>query len=67
MSKLSIFIDESGDFGDYDYHSPYYIISMVYHDQMDAGALSHSELEFFGSPRDLKKSYLKPLIKKEWV
>lgn len=33
MSVLSIFIDESGDFGDYDYHSPYYIISMVYHDQ----------------------------------
>lgn len=33
MSELSIFIDESGDFGDYDYHSPYYIISMVYHDQ----------------------------------
>lgn len=33
MSELSIFIDESGDFGEYDYHSPYYIISMVYHDQ----------------------------------
>lgn len=33
MSELSIFIDESGDFGDYDYHSPYYIISMVFHDQ----------------------------------
>lgn len=33
MNELSIFIDESGDFGDYDYHSPYYIISMVYHDQ----------------------------------
>ena len=28
MSELSIFIDESGDFGPYEYHSPYYIISM---------------------------------------
>lgn len=33
MKELSIFIDESGDFGEYDYHAPYYIISMVMHDQ----------------------------------
>ena len=33
MKELSIFIDESGDFGEYDFRSPYYIISMVLHDQ----------------------------------
>ena len=33
MNELSIFIDESGDFGKYDYRSPYYIISMVIHNQ----------------------------------
>ena len=33
MKELSIFVDESGDWGEYDYHSPYYIISMVLHDQ----------------------------------
>ncbi|MCD8015564.1 MAG: DUF3800 domain-containing protein [Lachnospiraceae bacterium] len=33
MKELSVFIDESGDFGEYDYHSPYYIITMVFHDQ----------------------------------
>lgn len=33
MKELSIFIDESGDFGKYDSISPYYIISMVFHDQ----------------------------------
>ena len=33
MKELSIFIDESGDFGDYQSHSPYYIISLVFHDQ----------------------------------
>lgn len=33
MRKLSIFVDESGDFGKYDYHSPYYIISLVLHEQ----------------------------------
>lgn len=33
MKELSIFVDESGDFGEYNYHAPYYIISMVLHDQ----------------------------------
>lgn len=33
MNELSIFIDESGDFGAYNCHSPYYIITMVFHKQ----------------------------------
>lgn len=33
MKELSIFIDESGDFGGYASHSPFYIITMVFHDQ----------------------------------
>ncbi|MCR4911244.1 MAG: DUF3800 domain-containing protein [Bacilli bacterium] len=33
MKELSIFIDESGNFGTYDYHSPLYIFSLVFHDQ----------------------------------
>lgn len=33
MKELSIFVDESGDFGEYDYHAPFYIISLVLHDQ----------------------------------
>lgn len=33
MKELSIFIDESGDFGKYDYHCPFYIITMVFHVQ----------------------------------
>ena len=32
---LSCFIDESGDFGPYDYHSPFYYVTMVLHDQDD--------------------------------
>ena len=35
MSELSIFLDESGDVGEYRHHSPYYIITMVFHDQDD--------------------------------
>lgn len=30
---LSIFIDESGDFGTYESHSPFYLVSMIFHDQ----------------------------------
>ncbi len=30
---LSVFIDESGDFGPFEYHAPYYIVSMVLHEQ----------------------------------
>lgn len=30
---LSVFIDESGDFGPYEHHAPYYIVSMILHEQ----------------------------------
>lgn len=33
MSELSVFIDESGDFGPYERHAPYYIITLVFHNQ----------------------------------
>lgn len=33
MKELSIFVDESGDWGEYRHHSPYYIITFVFHDQ----------------------------------
>ena len=131
LRELSVFIDESGDFGDYCFHSPYYIIAMIFHKRstdiqrqinyldnelsylglnnlcihtgpiirkeeiyrnMDlierrrifnkmmafitmqlvklkigSSLFSKSEINFFGSPRDLKQNYLKPLKKKEWV
>ena len=36
MGVLSIFIDESGDVGAYQKHSPYYIFTMVFHDQKES-------------------------------
>lgn len=30
---LSVFIDESGDFGSYESHAPYYLVAMVLHNQ----------------------------------
>ena len=47
MKELSIFIDESGDFGAYDFHSPFYIITMIFHDQSSpiTSELQHLEEE----------------------
>ena len=33
MKELSIFVDESGDFGEFDSRAPFYILSLVFHDQ----------------------------------
>ena len=33
MKELSTFIDESGDFGNFEPHCRYYIVSFVFHDQ----------------------------------
>lgn len=45
--ELSVFVDESGDFGEYDYHAPYYIISLVFHNQSNdiQSDLAHFEDE----------------------
>ncbi|MGN0730914.1 MAG: DUF3800 domain-containing protein [Treponema sp.] len=52
MKELSIFIDESGDFGEFAHHSPYYIITMVFHNQdsdiTDAVTHLNSELSYLG-------------------
>ena len=34
--QLSVFIDESGDFGTYQLHSPYYLVAMLFHDQQQS-------------------------------
>ena len=33
MKELSIFVDESGDFGAFEEHCPVYLVAMVFHDQ----------------------------------
>lgn len=33
MRELSIFVDESGDFGPYSFYSPYYLFALVLHEQ----------------------------------
>ena len=67
MRELSIFIDESGDFGEYDYHSPYYIIAMVMHDHSydiakDLLTLER-ELDYIGYPKHCV--HAGPIIRQE--
>jgi len=54
MKELSIFVDESGDFGEFDSRTPFYILSLVLHDQKvdikDDLTLLESEMRNIGWP-----------------
>lgn len=70
MCNLSIFVDESGDFGKYASHSPYYIVTMVFHDQskdisQDVQNLN-SAIQSLGYSSDFV-IHTAPLIRKEEV
>lgn len=68
MKELSIFVDESGDFGAYDPKAPFYIISLVFHDQsIDIGndlIKLESEMRNIGWPRHC--IHAGPLIRAEY-
>ena len=67
VRTLSVFIDESGDFGPYEAHSPSYIVSLVYHDQ--SIDISDNLADFSTHLRNLKYDYPEihtgPLIRRE--
>ena len=68
MKELSIFVDESGDLGNYEKHAPYYIITMVLHDQnFDISSeikKLDSSLEYLGYA-DGQAIHTEPLIRRE--
>ena len=67
MRELSVFIDESGDFGEYEHHSPFYIVTLVFHDQSVSIAenISHldSKIQNYGMPD--YTIHTGPLIRRE--
>ena len=65
--ELSIFIDESGDFGEYDPRSPFYIISMVTHDQRNYISGQIRNLDRVLLETELKRDFVHvgPLIRRE--
>ncbi|MBO7453471.1 MAG: DUF3800 domain-containing protein [Clostridiales bacterium] len=70
MKELSIFVDESGDFGAYAQHSPYYIVTMIFHDQdndISANiAKLNDEMRNLGYKHDFA-IHTEPLIRKEEI
>lgn len=45
MNELSIFVDESGDFGAYESHAPFYLFTLVFHNQNNSIAEQLNHLE----------------------
>jgi len=68
LRELSIFIDESGDFGPLEKHAPYYVLSLVFHDQTndisDHLDKIHDALVARGLPPD-HAIHTGPLIRRE--
>lgn len=65
--ELSIFIDESGDWGSYDFHSPYYIVTMIFHDQRNSitDQISHLDKELEKLSIEDHCIHTGPIIRKE--
>lgn len=65
---LSIFVDESGDFGSYCPQAPYYIVTMLFHDQSSNISPQiqklDEEIERFGYGKDFV-IHTAPLIRRE--
>lgn len=68
MKELSIFVDESGDFGLNDVHSPYYIVTMVFHNQNVDLSETISQLDRTLENLDYKEYavHTEPLIRREY-
>lgn len=68
MKELSVFVDESGDFGEYDFRAPFYILSLVFHDQRidinDDLAFLESEMRNIGWPNHCV--HAGPIIRAEY-
>lgn len=65
---LSVFCDESGDFGRLEPHSPYYLLTLVMHDQSYpiSEQISHLESSLSFEPIDVSSAvHTAPLIRRE--
>ena len=69
MSELSIFIDESGDFGELKERPAYYLVTMVFHNQAIDISTEIDKLEesVRASGFDLEYIHTGPVIRREQV
>ena len=67
MKELSVFIDESGDFGEFTGDSPYYIVTLVFHDQANDISNLVERLDNQLSDCGFKDEYIHthPIIRRE--
>jgi len=67
LKELSVFIDESGDFGAYEHHSSFYIVTLVFHDQSEDISknisILDSKIRNYGMPN--YTIHTAPLIRRE--
>ena len=69
MSELSIFIDESGEFGEVKERPAYYLVTMVFHDQtIDiSGEIEKLEASVRTAGFDLEYIHTGPFIRREQI
>ena len=69
MSELSVFIDESGDFGDSKDGRDYYLVTFVFHDQKDNISENIKRLDESIKYMNLDVEYIHtgPIIRKEGI
>ena len=68
MNELSIFVDESGDFGTYESHAPFYLFTLVFHDQSNSidNQINHLEHGLSDLGFDVKHCFhAGPIIRRE--
>ena len=67
MKELSIFVDEAGVFGPYDYRDPYYILSFVFHNQDDnlSKEMTYFQENINKLGFDIKSLHAGPIIRRE--
>lgn len=68
MKELSIFIDESGDFGETFNQSPFYIVTLVFHNQEHDISENINQLKNWLKESDIDDKYIHthPIIRKEY-
>lgn len=68
INELSIFVDESGDFGTYEQHSPFYLFTLVFHKQSSSIEKQIDYLEHCLSDLNFDKKHCfhaGPIIRRE--
>lgn len=67
VKELSIFVDESGDFGEYNHICPYYIVTLISHEQKNLinEQIEKLNLHFGISNSGIQAMHTAPLIRRE--